>query len=101
MNKPQHHIFICSSSRINGQQTGFCISKNSAAIIACFMEEIADRDLEDSVMVTNTGCLSICNQGPIVIIYPQGTWYGKVCEDDVEEIMDALENEDIVERLVL
>ena len=99
MNKPKHHIFICSSSRINGQQKGFCHSKDSISIISSFMEEIQDRDLESEVMVTNTGCLGICEQGPIAIIYPQGIWYKSVNIDDVPEIMDALHEGDVVERL--
>ncbi|MDS1029293.1 2Fe-2S ferredoxin [Bacillota bacterium LX-D] len=101
MNKPEHHIFVCSSSRINGQQKGFCISKNSAGIVGRFLEEISDRELEDKIMVTNTGCLSLCNQGPVVILYPEGVWYGGVTEDDVEDIIDAIENGEVLERLAL
>lgn len=101
MNKPAYHIFVCSSSRINGQQKGFCISKNAAGLVNKFLDEIADRELESQAMVTNTGCLSLCSQGPIVVIYPQGIWYGGVSEDDVEEILDAMENGEIVARLAL
>jgi (2Fe-2S) ferredoxin len=97
MNKPTHHIFVCSSSRVNGQQKGFCVSKGAVDIVSSFMEEVQDRDLE--VMVTNTGCLGICDKGPIVVIYPEGTWYGSVTPDDVEEIMDALEEGNTVKRL--
>lgn len=65
------------------------------------MEEIQDRDLDGEVMISNTGCLSICSQGPIVVIYPENIWYGGVTPDDAEEIMDALENGEVVERLAL
>lgn len=101
MNKPKHHILVCSSSRINGQQKGFCLSKDSVRIIGRFLEEIADRELEDEIMVTNTGCLSLCTKGPIVIIYPEGIWYGGVTDDDVEDILDALENGETLERLAI
>lgn len=102
MNKPKYHIFVCTSSRINGQQKGFCCSKNSVDIINSFMEEIQDRGLEDEVMVTNTGCLAVCSQGPIVIVYPEGVWYGAVTPDDVCEIMDShIENGEVVKRLEL
>ena len=100
MNKPAYHIFVCSSSRINGQQKGFCISKNAAGLAGRFLDEIADRELSQA-MVTNTGCLSLCSQGPVVVIYPQGVWYGGVGVDDVEEILDAMENGEIVARLAL
>lgn len=101
MDKPEHHIFVCTSARLTGQNQGYCIQKDSASIIANFNEEIADRDLENQVMVTTTGCLGICTKGPVVMIYPQQTWYGKVTPDDVAEIMDALEGGAVVERLVI
>ena len=97
MNKPVHHIFVCSSSRINGQQKGFCHTKGAVDIVNNFMEEVQDRELE--IMVTNTGCFGICDKGPIVVIYPEGIWYGGVTPDDVSEIMDALEQGNILERL--
>ena len=51
-------------------------------------------------MVTNTGCLQICDKGPIVIVYPDNVWYGKVSPDDVEEIMDShIEGGEVVKRL--
>ncbi len=101
MNKPEHHIFVCSSSRINGQQKGFCISKNAGGIVSRFLEEISDRDLDSKIMVTNTGCLSLCSQGPIVVVYPENVWYGGVSDDDVEDILDAIENGETVERLAI
>ncbi len=102
MVKPKYHIFICSSSRINGQQKGFCVQKDSVGIIQNFMEEIDDRELSSEVMVTNTGCLAICDKGPVVIVYPEGVWYGSVTPDDVEEIMDShIEGGEPVERLLI
>jgi (2Fe-2S) ferredoxin len=66
------------------------------------MEEIDDRELSSEVMVTNTGCLAICDKGPVVIVYPEGVWYGSVTPDDVEEIMDShIEGGKPVERLML
>lgn len=100
MVKPKYHIFVCSSSRINGTQKGYCHSKDSVQIINNFMEEVESRGLSGDVMITNTGCLGICNQGPIVIVYPEGVWYGAVTPDDVEEIVEShIENGEIVKRL--
>ncbi len=100
MQKPKYHVFICSSSRINGQQKGFCFSKDSVAVIQRFMEEIESRELGGDIMVTNTGCMGICSNGPIVVIYPDGVWYKEVTLDDVEEIVEEhLENGRVVSRL--
>ena len=44
MQKPKYHIFVCTSSRANGQQKGFCHAKEGVSIMAKFMEEIEERD---------------------------------------------------------
>lgn len=102
MKKPKYHVFVCTSSRINGQQKGFCHSKDAVGIVQAFMEEIESRDLSDDVMVTNTGCFGICSSGPIVVVYPEGVWYKEVSTDDVAEIVEShFENGNKVERLVI
>ena len=88
MNKPKFHIFVCTSSRINGQQKGYCHSKESVDLVMKFMEEIEERDLGGEVFVTNTGCFGICEKGPIVVVYPDNVWYGSVTADDIEVIME-------------
>lgn len=89
MHKPKYHAFICTSSRINGQQKGYCFQKESVDIVQAFMEEVENNDLMDDVMITNTGCMGICSQGPIVVVYPEGIWYKEVSLDDVEEIVNS------------
>ncbi|MDR3563633.1 MAG: (2Fe-2S) ferredoxin domain-containing protein [Negativicutes bacterium] len=102
MQKPKTHIFVCTSSRISGQQKGFCHSKGSIDIMAKFMEEIEERDLSGEVFVTNTGCFGICEKGPIVVVYPDNVWYGAVTLADVEEILDQhIEGGTVVKRLEL
>ena len=101
MDKPKHHIFVCTSSRLTGQTQGYCHQKGALEIIAAFNEEIADRELDGEVMLSSTGCFGLCAMGPVVMIYPEQTWYQKVTAEDVEEIMDALEEGEMVERLAL
>ena len=101
MEKPKHHIFVCTSSRLTGENKGFCIQQKGKEIIQAFVEETQDRDLDSEILVTNTGCLGLCTMGPVVMIYPDQIWYGKVTAEDVEEILDALEEGSIVERLAI
>ncbi|MBC8014534.1 MAG: (2Fe-2S) ferredoxin domain-containing protein [Sporomusaceae bacterium] len=88
MNKPKHHIFVCTSSRINGQQKGYCHTKGGVDLVMKFMEEVEERDLGGEVFISNTGCLGVCEKGPIVVVYPDNVWYGSVTVDDVEAIME-------------
>jgi (2Fe-2S) ferredoxin len=53
-------------------------------------------------MVTNTGCLGVCNKGPVVVVYPEGTCYWNVTVDDVERIVEEhIEGGKVVEDLVI
>lgn len=102
MLQPKYHVFICTSCRINGTQKGFCHSKDAVKLVHRFMEEIDERDLSGEVMVTNTGCFGICDKGPVVVVYPEGTWYGNVTQDDVADIVERhFENGEKVDRLVI
>jgi (2Fe-2S) ferredoxin len=73
---------------MNGQQKGLCYSKESVDIVQRLIEAIEDLDLSGEVMITNTGCFGICNQGPIMVVYPEGVWYGAVTEEDIDHIVE-------------
>ena len=54
------------------------------------------------VRINKSGCLDRCEEGPVVVIYPQGTWYTYVDETDIDEIIDShLVEGKIVERLLI
>lgn len=102
MEKPNYHIFVCTSSRPNGQQKGFCHTKAGVDVMARFMEEIEERGLGNEVFLTNTGCFGICEKGPVVVVYPDNVWYASVTPGDVGEIMDEhIEGGQVVGRLTL
>jgi len=90
MQKPKHHIFVCGSFRVAGEAKGVCHRKESVALIQYLQTEIADRGLDD-VLVSSTGCMNLCEHGPVVVVYPEGHWYGEVDQDKVDTILDALE----------
>ncbi len=84
----KHHIFVCTSCRINGQQKGLCYTKASVELVQRVMDLIEDYDLSGEVMVTNTGCFGICDKGPVAVVYPEGIWYGSLTEERMEKIME-------------
>ena len=99
MTKPTHHIFVCGSFRATGAQ-GVCHKKESAQLLQYFSQEAADRGL-DGVMVSSTGCMKVCDSGPVVIVYPQNVWYKQVNEEAADAILDAIENNTVAEEHVL
>lgn len=102
MNKPKRHIFVCTSSRANGQQKGFCHTRTGTAVVAMFLEELEERELSGEIMVSNTGCMGLCEQGPIVVIYPDNVWYGNVQPDNVTTIMEEhIEHGKVVQALLI
>ncbi len=99
MQKPDHHILVCASFR-GTEAKGKCIKKESLSLIPYLEEELADRGM--NAMVSSTGCLKLCEEGPIMVVYPQGNWYrGIESEGAVDEILDALENGGIAEKYLL
>jgi len=92
MEKPKHHIFVCCSYRVGSQPKGKCAKKNSTDILGYLESELPDRDLSD-VLVSSAGCMKLCDYSPVLVIYPEGHWYGNIDgEDALDEILDALEN---------
>jgi (2Fe-2S) ferredoxin len=90
MQKPTHHILVCASFRLKGESKGMCFKKDSAALLPYIETELSDRGMED-VMVSSTGCMNLCDNGPLMVIYPEGSWYGSVTEAKVDTILDALQ----------
>jgi len=87
------HVLVCGG-------TG-CTSSGSTQLIERFNAEIESRNLQKEVKVVRTGCFGLCELGPIVIIYPEGAFYSRVKEEDVEEIVsEHLLKGRIVKRLL-
>ena len=78
-----------------------CTSSGSKAIQQAFTEQIELAGLSEEVKLVQTGCFGLCALGPVVIIYPDGTFYSRVTTDDVPEIVtEHLLKGRVVERLV-
>jgi (2Fe-2S) ferredoxin len=99
MQKPDYHILVCASFR-GTEAKGKCIKKDSLQLVAHLEEELSDRGM--NAMVSSTGCLKLCEEGPVLVVYPQGYWYRKVDDSGViDEILDALEEGKPVEGYLL
>lgn len=65
-----------------------CTSSKSAKIIQAFEEEIIRNGIEQDVKVIKTGCFGLCALGPVVIIYPEGSFYSLITPEDVPTIVE-------------
>ena len=87
------HVLICGG-------TG-CTSSGSPALRAKLAEELEAKGLSEEIKIVQTGCFGLCALGPIMIVYPEGTFYSRVTVDDIPEIVEEhLLKGRIVERLV-
>ncbi len=87
------HVLICGG-------TG-CTSSGSVALGEKLANELVAKGLENEIKIVKTGCFGLCSLGPIMIIYPEGTFYSRVTVDDIPEIVEEhLLKGRIVERLV-
>ena len=87
------HVLICGG-------TG-CTSSGSKVLMSTFESELEKQGLAEEVKVVQTGCFGLCALGPVVIIYPEGTFYSRVAQTDVAEIVsEHLLKGRIVDRLV-
>ena len=87
------HVLICGG-------TG-CTSSGSVKIREAMEKELEAKGLQDEVKVVQTGCFGLCALGPVMIIYPEGTFYSRVKLEDVPEIVEEhLLKGRLVQRLV-
>ncbi|MFQ5770995.1 MAG: ferredoxin [bacterium] len=52
-------------------------------------EEIEKRNLLNDIKITGCSCLGSCENGPVMVVYPEGTWYGGIRPEDVPEIVES------------
>lgn len=93
----KYHLFFCTHQRDDGQ---ICCQQHNAQSLRDYAKQrVKDLKLK-KVRVNNAGCLNRCALGPMLVIYPQGTWYHYETEADIDEIIEShLLNDIIVERL--
>lgn len=87
------HILICGG-------TG-CTSSGSKVLQDTFAQQLEVNGLSDEVKIVQTGCFGLCALGPVVIVYPEGTFYSRVQQEDVAEIVtEHILKGRVVSRLV-
>jgi len=83
----RYHVFVCTQEKAEGVPC--CSAAGSGRILSALHGELGAKGLGDEVQVSSCGCLGVCDSGPLMIVYPEGTWYTKLTPNDVPEIVAA------------
>jgi (2Fe-2S) ferredoxin len=95
------HIFVCTNQR-SGHERLSCGEVHGLGLVAEFKKQLKDLNVNLKTRANKSGCLGICDFGPTVAIYPEGTFYVGVKKEDVKEIIEShIINKKPVERLLL
>ncbi len=98
----QRHLFFCTNDRGADAGRPSCNQCGSAALRNYAKSRVKQLGLAGpgKVRVNKSGCLDRCERGPVCVVYPEGTWYTYIDEEDVDEIIDShIINGKPVERL--
>lgn len=96
----QHHVFICCNQRDAGEQC--CNALGGSDLFAYAKDRIGElkKNGPGNIRINKAGCLGRCDNGPVMVVYPEETWYSMIDKDDVDEIIDQhLLGGQVVERL--
>ena len=96
MNKYEKHIFICVNERVGRNERESCAKCGGMEIRMRFVKLINKHGLKGVVRANKSGCLDVCEFGPVVVIYPDGAWYTNVQLHDVDEIFETLAGSELI-----
>jgi (2Fe-2S) ferredoxin len=98
----KHHVFFCCNQREPGDT---CCNDHKASVMQAYAKDrIAALGLKGrgKIRINKAGCLDRCDEGPVLVVYPDNVWYTYVDREDIDEIIDEhLVHDRIVERLRL
>ena len=98
----QRHLFVCINQREPGDPRGCCADRGGHEVAAALKKKLYDRGLKRVVRPNKAMCLDQCAHGTVLVVYPEGVWYGGVTVADVDEIIDEhVLGGRVVERLVI
>jgi (2Fe-2S) ferredoxin len=83
----RYHVFFCTNKREDGSA---CCQDHDARAMRDYAKA-RSKELgiagAGGVRINTAGCLDRCNLGPVMVVYPEGTWYTYVDREDIDEIM--------------
>ena len=78
-----------------------CTSSGSKKVIAALEAALKENGIEDEILVVKTGCFGLCSLGPIMIVYPEGSFYSQATPEGVARIVkEHLKEGNVVKELL-
>lgn len=87
----RHHLFFCTNRRAEGAERPSCGHCDSARLRAHVKTRLKELGLAGAggARANTAGCLDRCEEGPCLVVYPEGVWYTYIDETDLEEIIQS------------
>jgi (2Fe-2S) ferredoxin len=76
------HVFVC----VSGTE---CPTQGSQEVCQALRTYVAQNNLKEQIRINKAGCLGQCGNGPVVVVYPEATWYSHVSVNDCAEIVES------------
>lgn len=84
----ERHVFVCENERDCDHPRGCCKARGGVELRAELKKILKERGLARRMRANGAGCLDQCEMGPVMVVYPEGVWYGGVSPADLAEIVD-------------
>ena len=83
------HVFFCMNTRDDGRAC--CGAQGALAAQKHAKKRIKELGLNghEKIRINQAGCLDRCEEGPVLVVYPEGTWYTYVDTSDIDDIIDS------------
>lgn len=93
MYRTTKHVLACTASH--------CTAKGANDVVMLLRREVMKRGLDKEILVNTCGTIDLCDIGPNIVVYPDNVIYSGVTKADVPELVEALANSTVLDRLVL
>ncbi len=95
------HVFFCVNQREPGAD---CCNNHGAQKLRDYAKDkvklLGLNNAKNRIRINTAGCMDRCDEGPVMVIYPEGTWYTYVDESDIDEIIsEHIQHGRVVKRL--